>query len=106
MGGSLQSFLEEEKKLLSETTVLQLACRIVSVRLCNPEGLSALKANIDSALLSDQPQLDVLHYIHTNEYVHADVNAENIYIQEGGKTEVNIPSKNLCQLSQKPLFYG
>ncbi|TNM91143.1 hypothetical protein fugu_003432 [Takifugu bimaculatus] len=60
MGGSLQSFLEEEKKLLSETTVLQLACRI----------------------------LDVLHYIHTNEYVHADVNAENIYIQDGGKTEI------------------
>uniref|UniRef100_A0A6D2XRL8 VRK serine/threonine kinase 3 n=1 Tax=Takifugu rubripes TaxID=31033 RepID=A0A6D2XRL8_TAKRU len=88
MGGSLQSFLEEEKKLLSETTVLQLACRIVGVRLCNPESLSTLNAYLDSALFSDQPQLDVLHYIHTNEYVHADVNAENIYIQDGGKTEI------------------
>lgn len=94
MGGSLQSFLEEEKKFLSETTVLQLACRIVGVRLCNPESLSTLNANLDSALFSDQPQLDVLHYIHTNEYVHADVNAENIYTQDRGKTEVNIPLKN------------
>lgn len=106
MGGPLQSFLEEEKKLLSETTVLQLACRIVGVRLCNPKSLTTLNANIDSALFSDHPQLDVLHYIHTNEYVHADVNAENVYIQEGGKTEVNIPLKSLCQLSPKPLFYG
>lgn len=106
MGGSLQSFLEEEKKLLSEATVLQLACRIVGVRLCRPESLSTLKANIDSALFSGPPQLDVLHYIHTNEYVHADVNAENIYIQEGGQTEVNIPLKNSCRLSQKPSFYG
>lgn len=34
MGQSLQSVMEEEKMLLSETTVLQLACRIVGVSLC------------------------------------------------------------------------
>lgn len=101
MGGSLQSFLEEEKKLLAETTVLQLACRIVGVRPCNPKSLTTPKANIDLALFSDH-QLDVLHYIHTNEYVHADVNAENIYIQEGGKAQVKIPLKDLCRLSQNP----
>lgn len=35
MGQSLQSVMEEEKTLLPETTVLQLACRIVSVGLCS-----------------------------------------------------------------------
>uniref|UniRef100_H3CV98 VRK serine/threonine kinase 3 n=1 Tax=Tetraodon nigroviridis TaxID=99883 RepID=H3CV98_TETNG len=60
VGRSLQSVMEEEKMLLSETAVLQLACRI----------------------------LDALHYIHTNEYVHADINAENIYIQQGDKSQV------------------
>ncbi|XP_074474736.1 serine/threonine-protein kinase VRK3 isoform X2 [Sebastes fasciatus] len=55
MGESLQSVMEEEDELLSEKVVLQLACRI----------------------------LDVLQYIHSNEYVHADINAENIYIKPG-----------------------
>ncbi|XP_029986873.1 serine/threonine-protein kinase VRK3 isoform X2 [Sphaeramia orbicularis] len=55
MGQSLQSFMDEKRELLSEKTVLQLACRI----------------------------LDVLEYIHSNEYVHADINAENIYIKPG-----------------------
>ncbi|XP_049455178.1 inactive serine/threonine-protein kinase VRK3 [Epinephelus fuscoguttatus] len=60
MGQSLQSIMEEENELLSEKAVLQLACRI----------------------------LDVLQYIHSNEYVHADINAENIYIQPGQKSQV------------------
>ncbi|XP_034419404.1 LOW QUALITY PROTEIN: inactive serine/threonine-protein kinase VRK3 [Cyclopterus lumpus] len=60
MGQSLQSVMEEEAELLSEKTVLQLACRI----------------------------LDVLQYIHSNEYVHADINAENIYIKTGQKSQV------------------
>uniref|UniRef100_A0A671YKY3 VRK serine/threonine kinase 3 n=1 Tax=Sparus aurata TaxID=8175 RepID=A0A671YKY3_SPAAU len=60
MGQSLQSVMEEEDELLSETVVLQLACRI----------------------------LDVLQYIHSNEYVHADINAENIYIKPGQKSQV------------------
>ncbi|XP_056268817.1 inactive serine/threonine-protein kinase VRK3 isoform X1 [Pseudoliparis swirei] len=60
MGASLQSVMENEAELPSEKTVLQLACRIV----------------------------DVLHYIHSNEYVHADINAENIYIKTGQKSQV------------------
>ncbi|XP_008403628.1 serine/threonine-protein kinase VRK3 isoform X1 [Poecilia reticulata] len=60
MGCSLQSILEEENELLSEKAVLQLACRI----------------------------LDVLEFIHSKEYVHADVNAENIYVKSGQKSEV------------------
>lgn len=41
-------------------------------------------------------QLDVLQYIHSNEYVHADINAENIYITPGQKSQVrNILKYNL-----------
>ncbi|XP_071381306.1 serine/threonine-protein kinase VRK3 [Centroberyx affinis] len=60
MGRSLQSVMEEEEELLSEKTILQLACRI----------------------------LDVLEYIHSNEYVHADIHAENIYIKPGEQSQV------------------
>lgn len=60
MGQSLQSVMEEDAELLSEKVILQLACRI----------------------------LDVLQYIHSNEYVHADINAENIYIKPGQKSQV------------------
>ncbi|XP_067342365.1 inactive serine/threonine-protein kinase VRK3 isoform X1 [Channa argus] len=60
MGRSLQSVIEEKNECLSEKVVLQLTCRI----------------------------LDVLQYIHSNEYVHADVNAENIYIKQGQKSQV------------------
>ncbi|XP_061622152.1 inactive serine/threonine-protein kinase VRK3 isoform X7 [Phyllopteryx taeniolatus] len=58
MGQSLQSVMDNN--LLPEKTVLHLACRI----------------------------LDVLHYIHSNEYVHADINGENISIQAGRPTQV------------------
>uniref|UniRef100_A0A3Q3ID03 Protein kinase domain-containing protein n=1 Tax=Monopterus albus TaxID=43700 RepID=A0A3Q3ID03_MONAL len=58
MGQSLQSAIEHDR--LSERAVLQLTCRI----------------------------LDVLQYIHSNEYVHADINAENIYIKPGQKSQV------------------
>ncbi|XP_070684671.1 serine/threonine-protein kinase VRK3 isoform X2 [Pempheris klunzingeri] len=60
MGQSLQQVMEEEDELLSEKSVLQLACRI----------------------------LDVLQFIHSNEYVHADINAENIYIKPGLNSQV------------------
>ncbi|KAM4593502.1 serine/threonine-protein kinase VRK3 isoform 1-T1 [Odontesthes bonariensis] len=60
MGRSLHSVIEEQNELLSEKVVLQLACRI----------------------------LDVLEFIHSNEYVHADINAENIYIKPGQKSQV------------------
>uniref|UniRef100_A0A8C6LEY7 VRK serine/threonine kinase 3 n=1 Tax=Nothobranchius furzeri TaxID=105023 RepID=A0A8C6LEY7_NOTFU len=60
MGRSLHSVIEEQNEPLSEKVVLQLACRI----------------------------LDVLQFIHSNEYVHADVNAENVYIKPGAKSEV------------------
>lgn len=33
-------------------------------------------------------QLDVLQFIHSNEYVHADINAENIYIKPGQDAQV------------------
>lgn len=60
MGQSLRSVMEEEDELLSEKAVLQLACRII----------------------------DALQYIHSNEYVHADINAENIYIKPGQKSQI------------------
>ncbi|XP_068595371.1 serine/threonine-protein kinase VRK3-like isoform X1 [Brachionichthys hirsutus] len=59
MGQSLQSLMKEDE-LLSEEAVLQLACRI----------------------------LDVLHYVHSNEYVHADINAENVYVKQGQSPQV------------------
>ncbi|KAL7406632.1 hypothetical protein ABVT39_023684 [Epinephelus coioides] len=62
MGQSLQSIMEGVNQLRSEKTVLQLACKI----------------------------LDVLQYIHSNEYVHADINAENIYIKPGQKSQVHL----------------
>ncbi|XP_021163468.2 inactive serine/threonine-protein kinase VRK3 isoform X1 [Fundulus heteroclitus] len=60
MGSSLQSVMEEGNGLLSEEAVLQLACRL----------------------------LDVLEFIHSNEYVHADINAENVYIKAGQRSQV------------------
>ncbi|XP_061820105.1 serine/threonine-protein kinase VRK3 isoform X1 [Nerophis lumbriciformis] len=59
IGQPLQSIMKDNK-LLTEKNVLHLTCRI----------------------------LDALHYIHSNEYVHGDVNAENIYIQAGHSTQV------------------
>lgn len=89
MGQSLQSVMEEEDELLSEKVVLQLACRIVSV--FQTIFLIFVK-NCDSPLhlinVSSSLQLDVLQYIHSNEYVHADINAENIYIKPGQKSQV------------------
>ncbi|XP_053173776.1 inactive serine/threonine-protein kinase VRK3 [Scomber japonicus] len=60
IGQSLQSVMEEGNQLLSEKVVLQLTCRI----------------------------LDVMQYIHLNEYVHADISAENIYITPGQESQV------------------
>ncbi|CAL8351146.1 unnamed protein product [Merluccius merluccius] len=60
MGQTLLSILEDGGTLLSETVVLQLACRI----------------------------LDVLMFIHSNEYVHGNINAENIYIKTEGQSQV------------------
>ncbi|KAK0150040.1 Inactive serine/threonine-protein kinase VRK3 [Merluccius polli] len=60
MGQTLLSILEDRGTLLSETVVLQLACRI----------------------------LDVLMFIHSNEYVHGNINAENIYIKTEGQCQV------------------
>ncbi|XP_030578540.1 serine/threonine-protein kinase VRK3 isoform X2 [Archocentrus centrarchus] len=62
MGRSLHSIIEEENEPLPEKVVLQLAYRI----------------------------LDVLQYIHSNEYVHADISAENIYIKQGQKSQVSL----------------
>ncbi|XP_054627157.1 inactive serine/threonine-protein kinase VRK3 isoform X2 [Dunckerocampus dactyliophorus] len=59
IGQSLPSVMQDNK-LLPEKTVLHLTCRL----------------------------LDVLHYIHSNEYVHGDVTAENVYIQTGHPTQV------------------
>ncbi|KAG7468653.1 hypothetical protein MATL_G00145380 [Megalops atlanticus] len=59
MGVTLQSLMKEGE-VLSEKAVLQLTCRI----------------------------LDVLEYIHENEYVHSDIQAENIYINPADTTQV------------------
>lgn len=66
MGQSLQSLLSKQNRLLSEITVLQLASRLI----------------------------DILLYIHSNEYVHADINAENIYINKGHRSEVYLVGYN------------
>lgn len=66
MGQSLQSLMNRQSRLLSEVTVLQLASRL----------------------------LDILLYIHSNEYVHADINAENIYIKEGHRSQVYLVGYN------------
>ncbi|KAM6980618.1 serine/threonine-protein kinase VRK3 [Aplochiton taeniatus] len=60
MGHTLQSIMEDGEEPLSLKAVLQLACRT----------------------------LDVLAYIHENEYVHADINGENIYISSTEPTQV------------------
>ncbi|XP_029935488.1 serine/threonine-protein kinase VRK3 isoform X2 [Myripristis murdjan] len=60
MGQSLQSIMEDGDELLPEKAILQIGCRL----------------------------LDALEYIHSNEYVHADVQAENIYIMPGEKSQV------------------
>ncbi|XP_067853951.1 inactive serine/threonine-protein kinase VRK3 isoform X2 [Heptranchias perlo] len=60
LGNSLHSILEKSKKPLSEKAVLQLSYRMI----------------------------DVLEYIHENEYVHADIKAENIYVNPGDLEQV------------------
>ncbi|XP_059848762.1 inactive serine/threonine-protein kinase VRK3-like isoform X2 [Hypanus sabinus] len=60
MGYSLQSIVEKNKKPLSEKAVFQLAYKII----------------------------DVLEYIHANEYVHADIKAENIYVNPNDLEQV------------------
>ncbi|XP_069757609.1 serine/threonine-protein kinase VRK3 isoform X2 [Narcine bancroftii] len=60
LGHSLQSVLEKNKKLLSEKAVFQLLYKII----------------------------DVLEYIHANEYVHADIKAENIYVNPNDLEQV------------------
>ncbi|XP_062405864.1 inactive serine/threonine-protein kinase VRK3 isoform X2 [Sardina pilchardus] len=55
MGQSLHSIIQSETKPLSQKVVLMLACRI----------------------------LDVLEFVHENEYTHADLHAENVYINSG-----------------------
>ncbi|XP_072374408.1 serine/threonine-protein kinase VRK3 isoform X1 [Scyliorhinus torazame] len=60
LGHSLHSILEKTKKPLSEKAVLQLSYRMI----------------------------DVLEYIHTNEYVHADIKAENIYVNPNDLEQV------------------
>ncbi|XP_017296497.1 inactive serine/threonine-protein kinase VRK3 [Kryptolebias marmoratus] len=59
MGRSLHSVIEENK-VLSQKDVLHLACRV----------------------------LDVLQFMHLNEYAHADITAENVYIKAGQKSQV------------------
>ncbi|XP_051884312.1 inactive serine/threonine-protein kinase VRK3-like isoform X2 [Pristis pectinata] len=60
LGHSLQSIIEKNKKPLSEKAVFQLAYKII----------------------------DVLEYIHANEYVHADIKAENIYVNPNDLEQV------------------
>uniref|UniRef100_A0A4W3JT35 non-specific serine/threonine protein kinase n=1 Tax=Callorhinchus milii TaxID=7868 RepID=A0A4W3JT35_CALMI len=59
-GKNLQTILEESKKPLSEKAVLQLSYRMI----------------------------DVLEYIHENEYVHGDIKAENIYVNPSDLKQV------------------
>ncbi|KAL4613667.1 inactive serine/threonine-protein kinase VRK3 [Arapaima gigas] len=60
MGRTLQSVMEESGQLLSQKAMLQISCHI----------------------------LDVLEYIHENEYVHADIHAENVYVNPANATQV------------------
>uniref|UniRef100_H2ZZW6 non-specific serine/threonine protein kinase n=1 Tax=Latimeria chalumnae TaxID=7897 RepID=H2ZZW6_LATCH len=60
LGRSLHSILSESGRPLSEKAVFQLSCRII----------------------------DVLEYIHENEYVHADIKDENIYVNPDDLNQV------------------
>ncbi|XP_048403095.1 inactive serine/threonine-protein kinase VRK3-like isoform X1 [Stegostoma tigrinum] len=60
LGNSLHSILDKTKKSLSKKAVLQLVYRMI----------------------------DVLEYIHTNEYVHADIKPENIYVNPNDLEQV------------------
>ncbi|XP_041125076.1 inactive serine/threonine-protein kinase VRK3 isoform X2 [Polyodon spathula] len=62
MGVTLQSIMSESGVSLSERAVLQVACRI----------------------------LDILEYIHSNEYVHADIRAENVYLDPTDLKQVHL----------------
>ncbi|XP_032892175.1 inactive serine/threonine-protein kinase VRK3 [Amblyraja radiata] len=62
LGHSLQSIIEKNKMPLSEKAVFQLSCKII----------------------------DVLEYIHANEYVHADIKAENIYVNPNELEQVHL----------------
>ncbi|XP_078256481.1 serine/threonine-protein kinase VRK3 isoform X2 [Rhinoraja longicauda] len=62
LGHSLQSIIEKNKKPLSEKAVFQLSYKII----------------------------DVLEYIHANEYVHADIKAENIYVNPSDRERVHL----------------
>ncbi|XP_033898184.3 inactive serine/threonine-protein kinase VRK3-like isoform X1 [Acipenser ruthenus] len=62
MGVTLQSIMGENGASLSERAVFQVACRI----------------------------LDVLEYIHDNEYVHADIRAENVYVDPTDLKQVHL----------------
>lgn len=112
MGCSLQSVLEEENEPLSERAVLQLACRIVSTALVDEDNLHPLSKIILLKLnMSACSQLDVLEFIHSNEYVHADINAENIYIKPGENSQVKegclVGNMTLCCLrGMKPNIHN
>lgn len=62
LGHSLQSIIEKNKMPLSEKAVFQLSYKII----------------------------DVLEYIHANEYVHADIKAENIYVNPKELEQVHL----------------
>ncbi|XP_034286199.1 inactive serine/threonine-protein kinase VRK3 isoform X1 [Pantherophis guttatus] len=62
LGRSLQSILDDNKNKMTEKAVLQLAVRL----------------------------LDVLEYLHENEYTHGDLAAENIYVNPADLTVVTL----------------
>ncbi|XP_029354545.1 serine/threonine-protein kinase VRK3 isoform X2 [Echeneis naucrates] len=68
MGKSLQTVIEEDNNILSEKAVLQLTCRL----------------------------LDVLQYIHSNEYVHGDISAGNIYVKQGPMSQGQVYLVGYC----------
>ncbi|XP_058013689.1 inactive serine/threonine-protein kinase VRK3 isoform X2 [Ahaetulla prasina] len=62
LGRSLQSILDDNKNKMTEKAVMQLAVRL----------------------------LDVLEYLHENEYTHGDLSAENIYVNPSDLTVVTL----------------
>ncbi|XP_029464713.1 inactive serine/threonine-protein kinase VRK3 isoform X2 [Rhinatrema bivittatum] len=60
MGRSLQSIMDEDLRIITDIAVLQISYRM----------------------------LDILEYIHENEYVHGDINAENIFLNPADLQEV------------------
>uniref|UniRef100_A0A8C6WVU6 VRK serine/threonine kinase 3 n=1 Tax=Neogobius melanostomus TaxID=47308 RepID=A0A8C6WVU6_9GOBI len=92
-----QNFLQRAAKPASiEKWIKQNKMDFIGLPQCVGFGLHADSYRFPPVFneQTKQASLDVLQYIHTNEYVHADINAENVYINEGHRSQVYLVGYN------------